>query len=525
MFKKTTIFFYLIFSIINGQWSKILTVYSDRPNVTYLDVEINSKDQISIAFDGSSMQNFAPEDKNYPLTDEIYIGRFINSSWQDPERIVYIPESGTLVRTAIYRIDENDIEYILWGETPGTVSPVPFKQVKYISNLHGNLSVPETFKDARYKMFHFFDFAVGKKGKQAIYTGQWGVEDLIITEKDVGGWKYPYKVFPEWDANSTNATQTAASLSYGTDNLLDVCFYGETPEDSAWYYQKVRLLLYTEQEADGTWKDPVRIVEKPQRVMSHAEIIVDENNVRHVIWFDIRWKASYPESIKYSSSPDGVNWSEPIVIARADEPGEQVMDKSFTVDKNSTAHIFWRRMWFLEDPSEPLTLEYTTVKNSIKENTHIVAEYKGSGATPFFDLAVEKSGRVHFFWNIRSKDKSSGLHSINIMHRYYGGPIERKKINTAVEVKSFPNPFNSDISIQIDPRETMVITVSFYDINGRLITTLLRNQKIYGTKYLKWDGRNENMDKVPSGVYFVKVQGQTTTDKEVNYTQKMLLLR
>ena len=94
-----------------------------------------------------------------------------------------------------------------------------------------------------------------------------------------------------------------------------------------------------------------------------------------------------------------------------------------------------------------------------------------------------------------------------------------------MEFAAYPNPFNSAISINIYPSETINITVFIYDIGGRLITTLLDNRKIYGSKHLTWNGRNEKMDKVQSGVYFVKVQGQTTTSKEIDYTQKILLLR
>lgn len=528
MLKKTIIFIFLIVTTVNGQWSKIFTVYSDRPILTYLDLEINNRDQLSVAFDGSSLQSFAPEAEKYPLLDEIYIGRFINDFWQDPERIVYMPELGTLVRTAIYKIDENDIEHIVWGEIPGAVDPGPFKQIKHISNLNGNWSAPETFQDTRYKEFHFFDFDIGKDGKQVIYTGQWGLEDLVITEKDSTGWKESYKVFPQWDAKSTGATQTNADLYYGPDNLIDICFIGETPEDSASYYQRPLLLLYSEQKEDETWKEPVRIVEKPQSAMSHAELIVDENNVRHVVWFDMRWQKFYPGSIKYSSSLDGVNWSEPIIIARADEPGEQVMDKSFVVDQNGTAHIFWRRMWFLEKSTKPVTYEYTTVNNSVKDITQVIAKYDEPRiATPWIDLAVEKSGRVHFIWAINSEkiNNDTNFRGINIMHRYFGEPLEQKKFSEIVELAVFPNPFNSAVSIDIYPSEIINITVFIYDIRGRLITTLLDNRKIYGSKHFTWNGRNENMDKVQSGVYFVKVQGQTTTGKEVNYTQKMLLLR
>jgi len=73
--------------------------------------------------------------------------------------------------------------------------------------------------------------------------------------------------------------------------------------------------------------------------------------------------------------------------------------------------------------------------------------------------------------------------------------------------QNFPNPFNPETWIPFQLPESADVTVKIYNVFGQVVRTIDVGQKGIG-RYLSkdeaipWDGRNQNGDLVPSGVYF-----------------------
>lgn len=90
---------------------------------------------------------------------------------------------------------------------------------------------------------------------------------------------------------------------------------------------------------------------------------------------------------------------------------------------------------------------------------------------------------------------------------------------------NFPNPFNPETWIPFTLRQGGEVTVSIYTTSGHRVRTLrLGHLKpgSYATRETAahWDGRNEEGDKVASGIYFYTLQTDTFSD-----TKKMVLLK
>lgn len=84
-----------------------------------------------------------------------------------------------------------------------------------------------------------------------------------------------------------------------------------------------------------------------------------------------------------------------------------------------------------------------------------------------------------------------------------------------------PNPFNPVTSIRYDvPAEGGRILLEVFDVNGRLVRTLVDEYNTEGTHHVSWRGDDESGRRVPSGIYFYKL----STD---GFTQmlKMLVLK
>jgi len=89
--------------------------------------------------------------------------------------------------------------------------------------------------------------------------------------------------------------------------------------------------------------------------------------------------------------------------------------------------------------------------------------------------------------------------------------------------QNYPNPFNPSTTINYDVPEgqfPMIVKMSIYDLRGRLIRTLVEEEKLPGTYQVHWNGRDEMDKKVSSGVYLYKIVAGDFIS-----TRKMIMVR
>jgi FlgD Ig-like domain/Putative Ig domain len=69
-----------------------------------------------------------------------------------------------------------------------------------------------------------------------------------------------------------------------------------------------------------------------------------------------------------------------------------------------------------------------------------------------------------------------------------------------------PNPLNPAADITFTLARAGNVRISLYDVRGRLVKRILDERRLVGDYAVSWDGTTMNGDRVPSGVYFVKIQ-------------------
>ena len=80
---------------------------------------------------------------------------------------------------------------------------------------------------------------------------------------------------------------------------------------------------------------------------------------------------------------------------------------------------------------------------------------------------------------------------------------------------AYPNPFNPSTTIRFDLPAEGFITLSVYDITGKLVETLINEVLQQGSHNIFWQPQN-----LPSGNYFVQLKSRNRT-----FTQKLTLLK
>ena len=92
-------------------------------------------------------------------------------------------------------------------------------------------------------------------------------------------------------------------------------------------------------------------------------------------------------------------------------------------------------------------------------------------------------------------------------------------------LRNYPNPFNPETWIPYQLAESAEVTLTIYDMNGRLIRRLAVGHQAAGmyrsrSRAVYWDGRNQLGESVASSLYFY-----TLTAGEFTSTRKMLILK
>jgi hypothetical protein len=88
--------------------------------------------------------------------------------------------------------------------------------------------------------------------------------------------------------------------------------------------------------------------------------------------------------------------------------------------------------------------------------------------------------------------------------------------------QNYPNPFNptTTIDYEIPGGREVRVSLSIYDLRGRLVRRLEEGMERPGRHSVLWDGRDSFGVPVPSGVYLYRLEAGDHT-----FTRKMTLLR
>jgi hypothetical protein len=86
--------------------------------------------------------------------------------------------------------------------------------------------------------------------------------------------------------------------------------------------------------------------------------------------------------------------------------------------------------------------------------------------------------------------------------------------------QNYPNPFNPETEISYDLPNDSWVKLLIYNISGQKVKTLVDRFEAAGHKTVIWDGKNQEGDRVASGVFFYRLEAG-----EFTATKKMVMIR
>ena len=132
------------------------------------------------------------------------------------------------------------------------------------------------------------------------------------------------------------------------------------------------------------------------------------------------------------------------------------------------------------------------------------------------DIATIRSGGNNLPTNLNIKFNDGQGNFIN-------NPITEIKIPKSeikIPIICYPNPFSNKTIISININSDYISELKIYDIQGKLIRTLI-DKKLRSGKYkFIWKGKDLNGKEVKTGIYLVRLQ----SGRKV-YTQRIVLIK
>jgi hypothetical protein len=99
-------------------------------------------------------------------------------------------------------------------------------------------------------------------------------------------------------------------------------------------------------------------------------------------------------------------------------------------------------------------------------------------------------------------------------------PQDFQESDELVMASAVPNPFNPSTKISFTVPKRVRATLAVYDVEGKLVTTLVNESLDAGLKEVTWHGKDARGNPVSTGVYFYRLTAGNRT-----LTKKMVLLK
>jgi len=224
--------------------------------------------------------------------------------------------------------------------------------------------------------------------------------------------------------------------------------------------------------------------------------IVNLLESKEVVFTGTAWSNAPSKSISASPSKENPHWA--FVVCGAIYDGNRIAQGSanfiVTVENLRTGSVAEEKVGQLESGRYTVAFVDLGRNDVINLGDHLKVSFRED------TLGITSEPVIH---TVTAFDIVKGYIEVNLR-------MEDLVPKKSALLQNYPNPFNPDTWIPFKLAERADVTISIYDISGKLIRTLKLGDRSAGTYTTKekaayWDGRNNVGEKVSSGLYFYTI--------------------
>ena len=177
-----------------------------------------------------------------------------------------------------------------------------------------------------------------------------------------------------------------------------------------------------------------------------------------------------------------------------------IAPSGFDLDINdNSVNLYW-------DDIENDQLQYFLLERSTDEEfiSNVVNNYimTNSYDDNSLDNNTEYFYRVSYYannWSEYSEVISVTLDNVNIQNNF-------NVPGSFSLYQNYPNPFNPVTNFSYNLLEEGLVKITIFDLNGKLVKTVVQNRQLPGYQSVQWNGHNDQGHLVSAGVYIYTLQ-------------------
>ena len=267
--------------------------------------------------------------------------------------------------------------------------------------------------------------------------------------------------------------------------------------------------IWTKRFVPGSgWTPDEQLVFSPFSA-SAPSITTDWHNHAHLVWVDRR--DSNQNEIYYKEYVPGVGW---------DALDTRVTTNTFSqiqpyVDADAMGNVY--TVWTdLRNSATDFDIFYDTRKAGVwAGNTPLVyaATDTSHSTQQSPGITHDDFGTAYVAWMDERLPASNGKNK-EAFYKVGSNVVTAVPIAEAPGLtrllRNYPNPFNPLTKIQFALGRDAQVSLRVFDVQGRAVRTLIDSYLASGPRLMSWDGRDDRGRPLPSGTYFLRLEGGGT---------------
>jgi hypothetical protein len=161
-------------------------------------------------------------------------------------------------------------------------------------------------------------------------------------------------------------------------------------------------------------------------------------------------------------------------------------------------------------------IESSPVVGDIDEDGDFEIVIGSSEGLHVFDIKTQRGDIISWKMHRGNTDRSGSL-GFTLVNINNEAEVMPSKFSVS---KNYPNPFNPSTSIDITIPEKRSLTVKVFDLNGKVLNTLINRELYPGHYSVDWNGKNYLGQSLATGLYIIRVRSGSHFS-----SQKVLLLK